>query len=821
MTEISTNSQEEVKRLRIRLKELGKEKANLQMAVDLINKISTVVGLENVVDHILQILMEAVGGSNITIYYETEGRWRYTDVLGKKKWMDEPDDPIVKQVIQDRTFIKVARTDKPETQLPGFLENEETWVYPLFIGDQFFGAIRLEGMALVHAHYRASIDPFIHYAGLALYHEVSNIRRIETAYQEVKKAREDLSIINQLLTSVIDNSPLAILALDLDKRVTLWSRAAERMFGWSSEETIGSQSPVDIEASEENYSELYSNVLSGQRITGLEVERQRKDGLKLDVSLSVAPIVDTEKKLQGTMAIIGDISRRKRAEEALRKSEAQLQAILDHSPALISTKDLNAKVTMVNKRFEVLSGPPSKDFVGKSVYDLFPYEIADALWKNDLAALESGGPIEAEEVVKHKDGSWHTYLTVKFPMFEEANKPYGVCAISTDITDRKLVEQQLLQAQKVEAIGTLAGGIAHDFNNILAPIIGCTELSMEDVQKDTTLYNNMQEVLLAGMRAKDLVKQILTFSRQSDRELKPLRVQLIIKEVLKLIRSTLPSTIEIRQDISDKCGLVMADQSQIHQIAMNLMTNAYHAMQETGGSLEVTLKEVELGAENSRDLSMVPGPYICLTVADTGIGMEQTVMDRIFDPYFTTKEKNKGTGLGLSVVHGIVKSFRGEIKVYSNPGKGTSFHVYLPVIKTKVETVEDKTIAPIEGGMEQILLIDDEEPIVRMEKQILERLGYHVTARTSSVEALEAFRADPDNFDLVITDMTMPNLTGVQLSKELLKIRPGIPIIICTGFSEQISEDKAKEMGIRGYVLKPVVKSEIAKTIRTILEDEQ
>ncbi|GAI59753.1 unnamed protein product, partial [marine sediment metagenome] len=254
--------------------------------------------------------------------------------------------------------------------------------------------------------------------------------------------------------------------------------------------------------------------------------------------------------------------------------------------------------------------------------------------------------------------------------------------------------------------------------------------------------------------------------------------------------------------------------------AINLMTNAFHAMEDEGGVLEVTLKEIELTADDLTDPSMAPGTYVCLTVADTGIGMDQSAIDRIFDPYFTTKENGKGTGLGLAVVHGIVKSFNGDIKVYSEPGKGTAFHVYLPVIKSQVETQRIEAVTPVLKGTERVLFVDDEDTIARMEKQMLERLGYDVTARTSSIEALEAFRASPDKFDLVITDMTMPNMTGVQLAQKLLEIRPDMPIIICTGFSEKIDPEKAKTFGIRGYFMKPIVTGELAKKIREVLDKD-
>ena len=380
---------------------------------------------------------------------------------------------------------------------------------------------------------------------------------------------------------------------------------------------------------------------------------------------------------------------------------------------------------------------------------------------------------------------------------------------------RKKLEEELQQAQKMEAIGTLAGGIAHDFNNILYSIIGYTELTMDDVPEGSLAQKNLTEVLKGALRAKDMVRQILAFSRKDDIQKKPVKIQPVVKEALKLFRASIPTTIEIRQSIDEDCGPVLAASTQIHQIVMNLATNAYQAMQEKGGLLELTLMEEEIGSDDSNP-DLHPGRYLKLTVSDTGHGMNSVVMKKIFDPYFSTKGPGEGTGMGLAVVHGIVKSHGGNITVYSKLGEGTIFHVYLPLIEAR--PVEPKTVPaePTPTGREHILFVDDEEPIVRMMQQILERLGYQVTSRTSSVGALEAFKAKPDEYDLVITDMTMPNMTGIELAPRLREIRSDIPIIMCTGFSETIDEDRAKNMGILAYIMKPFLIDEIAKTIRKI-----
>jgi signal transduction histidine kinase/CheY-like chemotaxis protein len=388
-----------------------------------------------------------------------------------------------------------------------------------------------------------------------------------------------------------------------------------------------------------------------------------------------------------------------------------------------------------------------------------------------------------------------------------------------DLTEQKRLESQLRQAHRMEAIGTLAGGIAHDFNNILFPIVGFTEIAMDDLSEDSTARKSLNQVIKSAMRAKDLVLQILTFSRQHDHELKPLKVQLIVKEALNLIRSSLPTTIEIRQNIDKDCGAVMADPTQIHQIIMNLCTNAYHAMAETGGTLEVFLGEVELTAEDLAGSDMEPGAYLCLKMGDTGHGMDQAVLERLFEPYFTTKEKGKGTGLGLAVVHGIVRSYGGDIQVSSEPDKGAVFNIYLPLIKEVFATSETVSGDGLPTGHEQILLVDDEKQIAFMEKQILEYLGYQVTARTSSLEALTTFKEQPLKYDLVITDMTMPNMTGDRLSMELMNVRPDIPVILCTGFSENMPKERASAIGIQGFLMKPMAMYDLAKTVREVLDN--
>lgn len=386
-------------------------------------------------------------------------------------------------------------------------------------------------------------------------------------------------------------------------------------------------------------------------------------------------------------------------------------------------------------------------------------------------------------------------------------------------TERQQMEDRLRQSQKMEAVGTLAGGIAHDFNNILFPVIGFSQMIMHDLPEDSPVRDQLQVVLDGAERAKDLVKQILTFSRETEEDYKPLKPQLIIKEVLKLARASLPSNIKIINKITKDTGMVMADPTQIHQIIMNLITNALHAMEENGGELIVELDDVPLTEKNLPEPQMLCGHYVCLKITDTGCGMNTATIKRMYDPYFTTKETGKGTGLGLAVVHGIVKNLHGEIFVDSSPGKGTSFSVYLPKIIEKKGQNEMETLSITQlNGNEKILLVDDEIPILKIMKQILERFGYDVESYDKSNEAFSIFESTPYEFDAVITDMTMPGITGDKLVSKIKAIRPEIPVILCTGFSERIANSRTNESKPDKVLMKPAGKEQILTSIRMLLD---
>ncbi|HBZ55529.1 MAG TPA: hybrid sensor histidine kinase/response regulator [Syntrophobacteraceae bacterium] len=413
----------------------------------------------------------------------------------------------------------------------------------------------------------------------------------------------------------------------------------------------------------------------------------------------------------------------------------------------------------------------------------------------------------------------------------EGDRFVGVQGVLTDITYRKEAEQerdrlevQLRQAQKLEALGTLAGGIAHDFNNILAAIIGYTEMMLLDTPETHSMHGELKQVLQAAGRARDLVKQILVFSRMKDlHEKVPTDIVDIVREAVRFVQTTLPTSIDLREDISCDRGMILADASQIHQSLINLCENAAHAMEEDGGLLTVALQEVSFDQEIAAlHPELQAGSYFRLTIRDTGHGMDSATIERIFDPYFTTKQVGKGSGLGLAVVHGIVRRHLGTVTVYSEVGKGTTFHVYLPRLETRADAEDSCSSAiGIDKRTKTVLFVDDEADLAAIGKRMLSQLGYEVVAKTSSVEALEVFRAHPDQFDLVMTDFSMPAMTGADLATEILRVRPGLPVVLCSGYHNEIDEEKAKRLGIAEFVLKPFNMHVLEESARRALEKER
>lgn len=555
--------------------------------------------------------------------------------------------------------------------------------------------------------------------------------------------------------------------------------------------------------------------------------------LELEAEINVRNIAESELKkknleiekivyqrtseLQETNRKLTDeIEERRSIANALRESEEKYRDLVEDINDVIFSTDQNGIVTYISPAVKSSLGYDPQEIIGESFVN-YIHEDDHTMVLENFAGILAGQINPTEYRIRTKTNEYRWVRSSSRVIMKE-DQIAGIRGSFTDITEKKKLEEELRQSAKMESIGRLAGGIAHDFNNILGIIVGNTELAMDDVPEWNPARDNLKEIRIAAMRARDVVKQILSFSRKSPHEMKPVRISSIVKESLKLLRSSIPMTIEIQQDISSELDTVRADPTQINQVLINLCTNAAHAMRNKGGVLEVALENVTLNEDTLNDYNdLAPGKYVKLTVSDTGQGMDPRVVERIFEPYFTTKAVGEGSGLGLAVVHGIVKSHGGDILANSEPEKGTTMHVLFPVIEREPEP-EIQIVADVPLGNEKILLVDDEKSIIDVMQPMLKRLGYQVAARTSSIEALEAFRAKPDKYDLVITDFTMSNMTGMELAEKLLKLRPDIPIILCTGFSERINENKAKSRGIRAFVMKPVVRDEIANIIRMVLD---
>jgi two-component system, cell cycle sensor histidine kinase and response regulator CckA len=551
--------------------------------------------------------------------------------------------------------------------------------------------------------------------------------------------------------------------------------------------------------------------------------------------------IETKKTLyvnkRGEKYIVGairDITERKRSEEALLTSRLHLSEAMDLAKIVYWEADPEDGVFIFNDSFYTLYGTTAEEEGGyrmtrEQYIKRFVHPDDQSLVSQVVVRrITTPGPEflpDLEHRIIRRNGEVR-HILVRARAIKDATgsivKRYGV---NQDITERKheqeekiRLELQLLQAQKMEALGTLAGGIAHDFNNVLEGIIGFAEMVNEEVAADSPQHRRIGLVLKGAKRGRDLVKQILMFSRQNRQEQKPVALGEIVGEGLRLLRPTLPSTIEIRLKHLADDDTIYANSGQIHQVLMNLCTNAAHAMRETGGFLEIDISQATFTAEDSQLLpDMRPGAYVVLTVMDTGCGMEPNVIDRIFDPFYTTKGQGEGTGLGLSVVHGIIKNHGGYITVRSEPGKGSTFQVYLPKSETKVSKIITGAL-PAKGGKERLLFVDDEDILVDLGKERLMKLGYDVIATASSTEALELFKKEPQKIDLVITDYTMPHLTGIDLATELLRVRADIPIILCTGHSDDVSPEIIKAAGIRELLMKPQSRDEIAQAIRRVLD---
>ena len=643
-----------------------------------------------------------------------------------------------------------------------------------------------------------------------------------TDITEWKKAEQAKRESEMMFHSLFESSPDAILLTVPDGSIIEANPAACAMFGMSKEELRRKRREALTDPDDPRHlTALEEGRRTGRFVSG-ELNYVRANGERFPAEVDSVILPGDPPK---SFVILRDITERKKAEKALRRSRdelelrvrertaeleterARLRDMLEMLPVMVLLLKPDHGVAYANRAFKKKFGEPQ----GRKCFNyLFgkkePCDFCEA-----YSVLETGMPHHWE--CKLADGG---VVDVYNAPFTDVDGSPLVLEVDIDITEQRQLEEHLRQAQKMEALGTLTGGVAHDFNNILAAILGFTEMSLDDVPPKSLLEKNLRNILKSSLRARDLIKQMLTFSRRSEYELKAMPITPLVKETARLLRASIPTTVRINVDTFAMSDVVEANATGIQQILMNLATNAAHAMRDTGGKLTITLSDAEIGSEPDR-AGLLPGPYLKLTVSDTGVGMDETVRKRIFEPFFTTKVPGEGTGMGLSVVYGIVKNLKGEIEVESVPGKGSTFHVLIPKVAAGEETVILSGKEAL-GGTECILFIDDEDVLVELGGAMLEKLGYRVIALTDSTQALKIFSDDPSAFHLIITDQTMPGLTGVRLAKEVLKIRPEIPIVLCTGYSESINLDTVKAAGIRDLLMKPLARKELGEAVRRTLD---
>jgi PAS domain S-box-containing protein len=750
-------------------------------------------------------------------------------------------------LLKDRVFLRVnaalcRMTGYPQEEMLGmttrllFTDEEEY----LRVGRELYTQLERDGLGIREAVLQRKdgslIDVMLSISPLDPHDHSAGVCSAVLDITELKNTERALRVSGAQLRATLENTPnVAIQWFDDEGKIRYWNPASEALYGLRSSEVLGRSLHEFTKAS--RWRERFLSTLEGVRATGkpagpYEVAIPKRDGSTVWVLTTVFPIPMGEGRT-GAACMVVDMTERRRIEEAMHASEERARLIAENAKVVIWLMDMDLQYSYMSPYVERYTGYTPEEIMRKPLNEVMTASSLENLMQLLARELEEekkpdrdlsrSRTVEVEHV--HRDGRvLESEMNMTFVRDHKGNAT-GILGITSDITERKRqeaerkkLEAQLAQAQKMESIGTLAGGIAHDFNNILSAIIGYSELALDDVPKDPArARREIGEVLKASQRASALVRQILTFSRKTEIVLSPLDVPPMVKESLKMLRSAIPSTVEIRQHLVTS-ALVKTDPTQIHQLMMNLCTNAAHAIDETGGILSVSLRNVHLDDGQARDLELPAGPYALLSVSDTGHGMTPEVMERIFEPYFTTKELGRGTGLGLSVVHGIVKGHGGAIVCRSEPGKGTTFDVYLPAIELRSTDDAVREEGQIPGGSERILLVDDEPALMDLAGRMLGKLGYRTVTKTSSIEALEHFRSDPDAYDLVITDMTMPGLTGDKLARSILELRPDMPVIICTGYSEHISEEKARSIGVRELVMKPIILSSLARTIREVLD---
>ena len=638
-----------------------------------------------------------------------------------------------------------------------------------------------------------------------------------------KQAEDDLRFSKEMAEHYLQMAGTMLLSLDKQGRIILLNKKGYNILGYEQGRLLGRNwfdtclPPVWKER-------VRHSLVSAMKGEGPLVEYYEnpvltRSGQERAIAWHNTLLRNEKGQIYALLSSGEDITDRRLAEKNLRRLSQDMDRFFTLAQDLLCIADTNGVLRRVNQEWSRSLGYSPEELEGRSLVDLAHPQDRHAT-AGALGQLSESRPmLELVSRCLAKDGGtrWLEWRAVAADevLFASAR---DITQRIQDEQERDRLENQLRQTQKLEAIGTLAGGIAHDFNNVLSAIMGYTELAQVELAAGKRPTRELDNVLAAAARARDLVGQILSFSRHSGRKLQSLELRPLLKEALRMIRASIPTTIAIEEDLRARGRCVLADPVQMHQVLMNLCTNAYQAMEDAGGVIRVSLTEVTRAARaGENNPNLLDGDYLLLSVSDNGPGMNRQIRERIFEPFFTTKEPGKGTGMGLSVVHGIVTAHHGAIEVDSRPGQGAAFRVYLPVLSTQpTASLPEPPLAP-QRGQGRILLVDDEPSLVEVEHRALESLGYQVTSTTSALEALKLFKERPEAFGLVISDYTMPGMTGAELAEQLLALRRDLPIILCTGYSDHISAEQARRMGIRDLLFKPLNLATLGQVVNQVL----
>ncbi|MEN6622887.1 MAG: PAS domain S-box protein [Smithella sp.] len=657
--------------------------------------------------------------------------------------------------------------------------------------------------------------------------------KIKKSGSKIKKS--DILISENFYRMIFENTGTATAIFNEDSTILLINGEFEKLCGYSREEVEGRKTWLELVFNKDDLERMKEY----HRLRPIDPSSVPKtyEYQLIDREGRIKDIVATISTMPGgkqRLASLLDITDRKRMEADLQESKRRLADIIDFLPDATCAIDLSGKVIAWNRAIEEMTGIKAENMLGKGNYEyVLPFYGIRRPTLIDLACgfneqnekkydfIKKEGDVLLTEVEVTLRGVTRVLWAKASPLYDSRGKVTGAIESARDITEQRRMEETVRRSQKMQAIGTLAGGIAHDFNNILGAIMGYAEMAKDELPAESMVTEYINELLSASERAKFLVQQILAFS-QAENQIKPFLVAPIVKEVVKLLSHTMPSTIHIKQNIYAKDTIILADATQIHHVLMNLCTNAGYAMRKHGGTLTVSLNEIEIFADDKKGSpSLDAGVYLELKVADTGHGIDPAIIDKIFDPFFTTKRKGEGSGMGLAVVHGIVHGYGGHINVLSKPGAGTTFTIHFPVVSENLRMPKKEAQKALVRGNERIMIVDDQEYILKMMHRTLSYLGYTIVSEQNPLKAWALFQHDPSALDMIITDQTMPDLTGADMAKKMLSIRPDIPIILCTGYSELVSPEEAKALGIREYLMKPISINDLAQTIRNVFDGKR